>query len=462
VSAPDNRVVVLEDVWKRYPLARQPNAISRVLARLGGVELAGGSPTDDLDDEDELDDVDEAEAAHGAALDALRDVSLSIEAGACLGLIGRTGAGKSVLLRLVAGLTPPSEGRVLVRGTVAPALASIARLVPARLGVPKTILALAMMTRLPRSDVKHRLPEIFDLAGLPNAAAPGTTLASPQMFRILLAMMLTVEADIVLVDVPFEPGRSQERFLERIRERNREGATIVIAAEHPDELADVTDRFVYLTEGRIVEHGDDGSRLESPTAAEDGGSATIPAARPPSRVLPLSPDAERYLRYIRILIGDRRADRARELAVAEAPADATRVEWTALAQLAGFGYVDHLGVVERLRRSEGVTGEEPIFAPKSARAELPLSTDARIYLDYLTILLGQDRAEQACRTAAAQAPEYATRVEWSWIAKRAGFEYTKQIAVIERLRALHGVPDDEPIFGAREARRKAAGLGKDV
>ena len=447
-------VVVLEGVWKRFPPAREPHALSRVLARLGGVELDGGIPLDDLDEDDEVEEEVVAEPVWGedASLDALRGVSLSIEPGVCLGIVGPPGAGKSVLLRLVAGLAPPSAGRIVVRGTVAPALSSIARLVPSRVGVPKTILALAMMTRLSRSDAKRRLPEILELAGLPDAGMPGRTLTAQQMKRVLLAMMLSVEADLVLVDVPFESGRSRERFVERIAERRRAGATIVIAADTVDEIADVADRFVYLEDGQLV---DEEAQAEFRLASEQetAAGATAPSESP-LRGVPLSNDAARYLDYIRVLVGDRRAEKAYRLAADKAPAGAERVEWLGIAQCAGFDYVEHLPVVERLRRRDGVEDEEPIFGPHSRRTDLPLSRDAQLYLDYIRVLAGEDRTEQAYRNAIANVPEPATRVEWTWIARWAGFDYVKHVPVIERLRALHGVGKDEPIFGAREARRK--------
>lgn len=454
VEPADNAVVVLDDVWKRYPPAREPHPLSRILARLGGVELDGGIPMDDLDEDDEFEEEFEEEPAQseGAALDALRGVSLSIEAGACLGLVGPTGAGKSVLLRLIAGLAPPTAGRVVVRGTVAPALTSIARLVPARLGVPKTILALAMMTRLSRSDAKRRLPEIFELAGLPNAGVPGTSLTPPQMRRILLAMMLSVEADVVLVDVPLEPGRSHDRFVERIHERNQAGATIVIAAENEDELAGLAEQFVYLEDGRIVH--DDGETETVAGARESLRGIDDADSAPSSPDRPLSPDAERYLEYIRLLIGDRRADKAYALAAAKTHSG-PRVEWTALAQAAGFGYVEHRGIIDRLRKAHGVEDDEPIHGPQAGRNDLPLSPDARRYLDYIRVLVGDERADEALRNALATPPEHATQVEWTWLARWAGFAYPKQVNLIERLRARDGVDMSEPIFGAREARRKA-------
>lgn len=82
IEPADNPVVVLEDVWKRYPPVREPKALSRILARLGGVELDGGIPTDDLDDEeleDEVEEEPEKTEHEEAAVDALRGVSLSIE-----------------------------------------------------------------------------------------------------------------------------------------------------------------------------------------------------------------------------------------------------------------------------------------------------------------------------------------------------------------------------------------------
>ena len=381
-------------------------------------------------------------------------------------MVGPAGSGKSVLLRLIAGLSPPSDGRVIVRGTVAPALPALERLLSSREGVRKAVLAVAMMTRLPRLEVKRRLPEIFELAGLRDSDVRlGTKLTPQQRQRVVLSMMLLVDADIVLVDVPLSTGRTRERFLERIRERTGAGATVVAAARTADELVEFADEIVYLTAGRLTTgEGDDSDSdgQDEDLVEADDASGAPPAAtevaesEPPGRELPMSPDAERYLDFIRVLVGDRRTRKALRLATDAAPEDAARVEWNEIARCAGFDWGQQLGVVKRLRQAHGAADTEPILGSEPMVSERPLSSDAKLYVEHLRILVGDDRADEARRNAQTLAPDDADRIEWTWVARWAGYDWVEQLGVIERLRRLHGIDDAEPIYGTQHLRQKLA------
>lgn len=470
----DGVVVALEHVSKTYPPPRRAHPFVRALSRLGGVELDEGiAPEGDLDEDEEEVERDELEVEEEdlrvTETTALRDVSLTVAAGSCVGLVGPPGSGKSVLLRLVAGLSAPTEGRILVRGTVAPALPAVDRVLASREGIRKSALAVAMMTRLPRRVVKERLPEIFELAGLRDSdLGLGMKLTPQQRQRVVLAIMLSVDADVLLIDVPLTTGRMRERFVERIRERLAGGTAVVIASPSVGEIVELVDDVVRLDAGQInsEERDADADGLEvDETGDVDDASAQVRSERQRElaegleyvRTAPLSPDARRYFEFARVLAGDRRAVKAVRLADESRPSGAQHVEWDELARCAGFDWTQHLAVVERLRQLYGDPADGPIVGADVRLSALPLSGDAERYLDFLRVLEGDDRAESARRNALAYAPDHAERVEWTWLARWAGHDWADELPVVQRLRRLHAASDTEPIYGARELRRKLGG-----
>src|SRR4051812_10698946 len=88
---------------------------------------------------------------------ALRDVTVSIEAGELMGVIGRNGAGKTTLMKAISGIIAPSHGRVLVRGRVTPVLGLGAGLHPDLTGRENIELLGALLGRNPR-DLRMRGP----------------------------------------------------------------------------------------------------------------------------------------------------------------------------------------------------------------------------------------------------------------------------------------------------------------
>jgi ABC-type polysaccharide/polyol phosphate transport system ATPase subunit len=443
VSAPladDDLVLLLDEVVKTYPPEKEAHPVVRALARLGGVELSGGT-LEDVGDDDDDDDVFEEEPPErdrpDGAVEAIRGVSLAVEAGTCVALVGPAGSGKSVLLRLIAGLTPPTEGRIVVRGSVAPALRSLEKLAPARMGIRKQLLAIAMMTRLSRSQVKRRLPEIFELAGLSDSDVRlGVKLSARQLDRVLLAMMLSVDADLLLVDVPVEAGPTRDRLVEQLRRRVDAGAAAILAAAPFDPIVELADRVVYLEGGRVVLDDD-----EARAAAPDG---RVDAPGPETPALPLSEDAQRYRVFLQTLVGERRVEKAHQLAAMRAPEGAEEIDWRSLAQGAGFDWTQHQGAMTRLRRRDGLPPEEP---REDEPVDRPLSGDAQRYLEHLRVMVGDERTDEAHRNAQLFSPPDAGQIEWSWLARWAGMDVARELNVVERLRAAHGVQEG-PIFGA--------------
>lgn len=352
-------VLVVGDLWKRYPAARAPNAAERALARLGGVDLSGFSFDLGAEEEDDEEELEGEPLDRTAPTVALAGVSLTASAGTCLGLVGPRGSGKSTLLRVIAGLTPPSAGTVAVAGRVAPALDSIVRIVPARFSVQKTLLATAAIARLPRRDVRRALPGVFARLGASELRrVPAGAVPLPRRRELLLELMLSVPADIVLVDLPIEE-EGRERVAARVAERVGEGAVVVVASERLDDVEEVADRVVFLAEGAIVAPPGGGDQGQPPEEVTGGrlelvgqiGRRGPRSAGPPATPEEMEPDKNTVLLlpFLTTLLGRERVQAALEQARRTAfPTGKAGIPWPHITNAAGLDVTELQGVMVRL------------------------------------------------------------------------------------------------------------------
>jgi len=206
--------------------------------------------------------------APGAAAPVLRAISLRVAPGERIALTGPAGAGKSVLLRLIAGLEPPAEGRVLVDGT------DLGRHDPLRLGrhagvvldplwLPAGTLREVIAAGRPwiEGAALWRAAEIAGLGGLFDAdprgwdrpiEAGGRDLSAGQRRALGLARALAGGPGLLLLDDPtaaLDPRA--EAALALALDRGAGGATMVIVTHRPAMMR-ICDRVVVLDQGRIT------------------------------------------------------------------------------------------------------------------------------------------------------------------------------------------------------------------
>jgi ABC-type polysaccharide/polyol phosphate transport system ATPase subunit len=257
----DEPLLTIEGLSKSYPPPGR-GRMRNLFSRLGGIPpdgvLFGGSEFAD-DDEDDLDDddSDEAPPTLGEAPAALDNVNLTAWGGSCIALVGPAGAGKSLLMRILAGMVPPTAGRVVLRGLVAPALDSVTSATPKDRAVKSGLPMLAGMVRVPPPLVRHHLPAILEFLESPELrrAHPGN-IDGRRRGEIVLATMLEVDPDILLFDTRLPPGPGARRYVERFHDLRDRGALIIAAARELspqlDQLDGLVDRVVTLNAGTIV------------------------------------------------------------------------------------------------------------------------------------------------------------------------------------------------------------------
>ena len=195
-------------------------------------------------------------------LTALRDVSLSVEPGERLALLGHNGAGKTTLLKLVLGLIAPHEGALTVLDaspaspTVRPHLAHL----PENVAFHKSLTAREQMDFFVRLKKGRRaeIPAILDRVGLTEAAGRRIgTFSKGMRQRLGLAQILIGQPRIVVLDEPtsgLDPV-SRELFYEIIAELAAQGAAVIQSSHALTEMEARTDRIVILRKGETVADG---------------------------------------------------------------------------------------------------------------------------------------------------------------------------------------------------------------
>jgi len=208
------------------------------------------------------------------SLTALEAIDLTIRRGEIFGIIGRSGAGKSSLLRLINRLESPSAGQVLINGE------DIARLDAARLrplrrqvamifqhfnllstrSVAENIELPLQMAGVPAAERARRVDELLQLVGLvERREAYPAQLSGGQKQRVGIARALVLQPQILLCDEAtsaLDP-ESTQAILQLLRDINRRlGLTIVLITHEMEVIRDLCHRVAVLERGRVVEQGE--------------------------------------------------------------------------------------------------------------------------------------------------------------------------------------------------------------
>jgi len=190
----------------------------------------------------------------GKTITAVDDFSMEVDEGEALGIIGDNGVGKSTLMKLIAGVVAPTEGRVMTRGRVASII---------ELGVGfhddltgnENLEFTAALMGMSRSELRRRRDEIIDFSGISYAMdTPVKRYSSGMLARLGFAVATHVDADIVLVDEVLSVGDIdfQRLSLERLAELNADGVTTVLISHNLAAIVHLCTRVMRLDDGHMV------------------------------------------------------------------------------------------------------------------------------------------------------------------------------------------------------------------
>jgi ABC-2 type transport system ATP-binding protein len=188
---------------------------------------------------------------------ALDGVSLTVEQGQTLALLGLNGSGKSTLLKLISGVMRPDTGSVRVRGRIAGLIEVGAGLHPDLTGRENVFLNGAILG-MSEAQIRRHFDSIIDFSGVEQFLDTEVKFYSSGMFlRLAFAVAVHTDPDVFLVDEILAVGDEpfQAKCLARIRQLSDEGRTLVVVSHDLDLVEKVCDRGVVLEAGHLVVDG---------------------------------------------------------------------------------------------------------------------------------------------------------------------------------------------------------------
>lgn len=188
----------------------------------------------------------------------LQDISFDLYSGETLGVIGRNAAGKSTLLRLLAGIIRQDRGTFVNRGQSTALLSLQAGFVPYLSGRENAILG-GLLLGLRRADVENKMQAIIDFSELGDFIdLPLNSYSSGMRARLGFAVAYQVDPDILLIDETLGVGDEafQAKSSRAMHERIRSDRTIVLVSHAPGTIQGLCDRAVWIEEGITRAVGD--------------------------------------------------------------------------------------------------------------------------------------------------------------------------------------------------------------
>jgi ABC transporter-related protein len=247
---------------------------------------------------------------------ALRDVSFELRRGQCIGVIGDNGAGKSSLLKLLAGTLQPTRGRIERQGRITAILELGAGFHPDFSGRDNLYFG-GSMIGISHEEMARLEPEIVAFAGLGEAMSrPVKTYSSGMAVRLAFALVTAVQPDVLIIDEALAVGDQhfQKKCVERITAFKKNGCTILFCSHSPYHIRTLCDVALWLDGGQVKEFGptepvlgayemhtrlrnappEEAEAAKAPAKAVEGNAADAPSAGsapPASPYPPPQPDA---------------------------------------------------------------------------------------------------------------------------------------------------------------------------
>ena len=185
---------------------------------------------------------------------ALKGLNFEIAKGETVGIIGENGAGKSTVLKLIAGMLRPDRGEIEVGGKVS-GLLELGAGFQAELTGKENIYLIAGLFGLSKVEVEERFDRIVEFAGIGRFIHAPVKCYSQGMFvRLAFAIAIHVEPEILLIDDILAVGDEyfQRKCIGKIFEVRDQGATIVIVTHDMNMLKRLCSRAIFLKDGRVI------------------------------------------------------------------------------------------------------------------------------------------------------------------------------------------------------------------
>ena len=196
--------------------------------------------------------------------EVLKGVSLEINKGDVVGLVGQNGCGKSTLLKLMTRIIYPDSGSITVKGKVSSLLELGAGFHPDMSG-RENIYINASIFGLTRKEIDSKIDQIIEFSELIEFIdSPVRTYSSGMYMRLAFSVAINVDADILLIDEILSVGDEhfQNKCFNKMLELKNEGKTMVFVTHSMDSVKKLCDRTIWLKDGKIKMDGNTNDVVE--------------------------------------------------------------------------------------------------------------------------------------------------------------------------------------------------------
>jgi ABC-type polysaccharide/polyol phosphate transport system ATPase subunit len=186
-------------------------------------------------------------------IEAVRNVSFDVPHGEVLGIVGANGAGKSTLVRTIAGILPPSEGRVEIHGRVSTLLALGVGFNKKLSGRDNVVLG-GLAAGLKRGQLAEKYDDIVAFAELEDFMdMPMRTYSSGMYGRLAFAVAVMMEPDILLIDEALSVGdaRFRRKCARKMRQLCSEDRTVVLVSHALGTIQELADHAIWMDRGEM-------------------------------------------------------------------------------------------------------------------------------------------------------------------------------------------------------------------
>jgi len=198
-----------------------------------------------------------SDASQHLVVKALDNISVNIEHGDRVGLVGHNGAGKSTLLKLMADIYEPTRGTIDRDGKVSPLLNIMQGIETESTGYENIVMR-GICLGLTRKQIKAKVDEIAEFTGLGSyLAMPTRTYSSGMQIRLAFGIATSIEPEILLIDEVFGAGDAD--FMQKARNKMVEllsQSSIVVFASHANDLiAEFCNKAILMDGGKVIAFG---------------------------------------------------------------------------------------------------------------------------------------------------------------------------------------------------------------
>lgn len=195
---------------------------------------------------------------------ALRGVSFDVQPGEVVGIIGRNGAGKSTMLKVLSRITAPTSGRIVIRGRVASLLEVGTGFHPELTGRDNVYMNGSILG-MKRAEIDRRFDEIVAFAGVERFLdTPLKRYSSGMQVRLAFAVAAHLDPEILIVDEVLAVGDSefQDKCLKKMQDVSRSARTVLFVSHNMDSVRHLCKTAILMEQGRVAARGECGSVIE--------------------------------------------------------------------------------------------------------------------------------------------------------------------------------------------------------